>query len=62
MVSNKQVRKLSKEYQITRNIVMSAMRSGMHRQAAAKYLNSGELPSVNISPERAGLAKILLNP
>jgi len=45
MITDQQVKKLSKEYQSCGVITMSALKSGMHRKTAAKYLNAGKLPS-----------------
>ena len=40
-----QVRKLMDEYQKHGKTELAALRSGMHRNTAAKYLKTGELPS-----------------
>lgn len=40
-----QVRKLMEEYQKRGKSGLAALRSGMHRNTASKYLKSGELPS-----------------
>lgn len=57
MVNENQVRKLSKEYRNLGNIVMSAMKSGMHRHTASKYLKSGQLPE-EMKKKREGRTRI----
>ena len=57
MISDLQVRKLSHEYQQTGNICMSALKSGMHRETASKYLNNGTLPSQS-KKKRSGRTRI----
>ena len=54
MVTDYQVKKLSKEYQKTGNLSMSAMKSGMHRHTGKKYLKSGKLPRELKSKTRKG--------
>lgn len=44
-VSNAQVRKLMKEFEKSGRVGHSAMKAGMDRKTARKYLTSGELPS-----------------
>ncbi|MBT8490163.1 MAG: IS21 family transposase [Deltaproteobacteria bacterium] len=45
MITDQQVKKLTKEYQSCGVITMSALKSGMHRETAAKYLVACKLPS-----------------
>lgn len=50
MTKDTQVRKLMDEYQRQGNIERAALRSGMHRNTAAKYLKTGKLPSQMKTP------------
>ena len=43
--TDKQVRKLMEEYQKTGNRAISAIKAGMNRKTAGKYLADGKLPS-----------------
>jgi len=45
MVTDHQVKCLFRHYEQTRNIEISAMRSGMHRKTASKYIRKRQLPS-----------------
>lgn len=45
MVTDAQVRKLMKEYITTNNLGQSALRAGMDRKTAGKYVKAGKLPS-----------------
>ena len=49
-VTNAQVRKLMEEMSKHGRIGDAAMKAGMHRQTARKYVAAGELPSVMIAP------------
>ena len=44
-ISDAQARKLMEEKSKTGQVQMAALKSGMHRNTAMKYLNSGKLPS-----------------
>ncbi len=44
-VTNRQVRKLMMEYQKTGQVGMAALKAGMHRETAGRYIKSGQLPS-----------------
>ena len=50
LTEDTQVRKLMDEYQRHGRIEVAALRSGMHRNTAAKYLKSGKLPSQMKTP------------
>lgn len=50
MVTDKQVKKLLREFNRTGSVQMSALKSGMHRNTASKYLASGRLPSQERQP------------
>lgn len=52
MINDKQVLKLSKNYQETGSISMSSLKSGMSRNSASKYLKSGKLPSELKKPRK----------
>lgn len=45
VVTDRQVRKLLMEHQKTGQIGMAAMKAGMHRETAGKYIKIGQLPS-----------------
>lgn len=45
MITKQQYRKLMSEYQETRNLTQSAMKAGMSRQIARKYLNECKPPA-----------------
>lgn len=47
-VTDRQVRKLMMEYQRNGQIGMSALKAGMHRETASKYIHEGVLPSENM--------------
>ena len=47
-VTDRQVRKLFMEYQKTGQIQMAALKAGMNRDTAAKYIGSGQLPSERV--------------
>lgn len=49
-VTDKQVRKLMEEMTTSGNVGLSALRSGMDRHTAAKYLGLGQLPSELTKP------------
>ena len=45
VVTDRQVRKLLMEYQKNKQVGMAALKAGMHRETASKYVKSGQLPS-----------------
>ncbi len=47
-ITDPQVRKLFMEYQKTGSMEVSALKAGMTRKTAAKYLREGRLPSERI--------------
>ncbi len=47
-VTDRQVRKLLMEYQKSGEIGKAAMKAGMHRETAGKYLSGGRLPSEQV--------------
>lgn len=49
-VTDAQVRKLMEEMSKHGRIGDAAMKAGMHRQTARKYVTAGELPSVMTAP------------
>ena len=44
MITKQQYRKLMSEYQETGNVTNSAMKAGMSRRIARKYLEAGQPP------------------
>lgn len=52
MVTDAQVRKLMAEMRERGNQGLAALRAGMHRNTARKYLTSGKLPSESSAPRR----------
>lgn len=45
VVTDRQIRKLLMEYQKSGQVGMAALKAGMHRETASKYIKSGQLPS-----------------
>jgi hypothetical protein len=45
MVTDHQVKCLFRHYEQTRQLELSAMRSGMNRKTASKYIRKRQLPS-----------------
>jgi hypothetical protein len=52
MVTDQQVRKLMEEHQKTDSISHAAMKAGMDRKTARKYVKKGLLPSQSKAPIR----------